>query len=730
MNSRKETIKQIDLHSNITLSTDGVLHIPRYEARQDDLSYKAIDLNRFLLPPNTLYKQQQKLLEQPQFIMPALHAISEFSNSAPESKSKANRIAYMLSCMVKFLEYLWLNDVYRLPDAPSGLISQLPKTLAQGGWHSALKIPERINSFLATAQDPTHSLFSSYNWKVSLSSIGFQSAIGTNITSKETAIYFKQIQEFRKLRGWPSTEHATHDQTIKGLKYSLLRQTLESINYLYQVPDHLRLPRVPYPEYVRMAKKLTAPPGRTKNIDGYGAGMLVEKSLHYIYDRSDGILSFLAAVLDLLSQDLEPNIKSHLITKAATDANISDMFKNPLFGKNTVKTAELNNLLRNLLTACFVSIAVFNARRRDEIAHPKLGLFLGCCTPYSLENKIYELKIYIEKTRKEHVPFYVGNATYKAVEILEKISLIQSYREYTDHACGALTEPRTTLFRYKTFTSTGLTEKFSCYTFSAFKGGQAHNFMRNLGVTFTATPHMFRRLYCTIFINQHEYPHLPALSHQLQHDNWDTTQIYITGPVTQADAALLSRVYDWNINDYNETHVSHNEALAVELAAAAREKLSEIIYSIFSGAGSSGGYAKFITTLYKRLNRIVTFEITKERERLELFIDTLATRGHSPRPYGHGQCLAFDIKLKTSSRCYEKNDNTLHKENASPTLCKNCPYSWTSPAHIKNLDLKLIAKTNNAALFRHNSVLRIALDENILKLRQTIDYHKNGITKK
>lgn len=726
----QKIIHEIDLHSNLRVTANGILHISRYEARADELSYKAIDLNRFLLPPNTLYNKQQKMLEQPQIIIPALYAISEYSSSTPDSKSKVNRIAYMLSCMIKFFEYLWLNDVYQLSDAPEGLISQLPRTLAQGGWHKALKIPERIDLFLETAEDPTHPIFNSYNWKVSLSSIGFQAAVGTNITSKETAIYFAKIQHFRKLRGWAYIKHVDEALVARGLNYSLLRQTLESINYLCHAPDHIRLSRVPYPEYVRLTKKLTAPPGRTKNMDSYGAGLLVEKSLRYIYSRSEGILSFLAAAQRILSQTYNHNRKSRTLTKEAATANILDMLGGSFDSRTAIKIVDINNLLRDLLTACFVSIAVFNARRRDEIAHPKLGLYFGCCTPYNLHNKIYELKIYIEKNRKEHVPFYVGSATYKAVEILEKISLIQSHREHSNHACGDVTDPKITLFRYKPLSTHGVVDKFSCYTFSSFKGGQAHNFMQDLGVTFSVTPHMFRRLYCTIFINQHEYPHLPALSHQLQHDNWDTTQLYITGPATQADAASLSRVYDWNIGDYNDTHAAHNEVLAVELAAAAKEKLAEIIYSIFSGAPSSGGYAKFITTLYKRLNRIVNFETMLGSERLELFIEKLASRGHSPRPYGHAQCLAFDIKLKSSSKCFSKKDKMLHKENASPNLCKNCPYSWTSPAHIHSLELALIAKTKNAGPFKHNSILQKSLDDKINKLKQTIDFHKKGIAKK
>ncbi|AUG04124.1 hypothetical protein CXQ81_27085 [Pseudomonas sp. 09C 129] len=722
-----ELISALKLHSDLTITINGFLRIRRCDARHDEVGYREIDLKRFQLPINSVDDAPQKLINQPQMLIPALHAISEYSSITSDSKSKANRIAFMFYNIIKFLEYLWLNDIYKLSQTPPSLISGLPKVLAFGGWHSALKISDRLNSFLETIDDPLHPLFNSTNWKVSLSSAGLQLAIGTNIANKETAYYFDQVQQFRETKGWIHSEYTIPPTIFPALNYSSLRQTLESINFLFFVPEDLRLASIPFPDYVRIAKKLTTSPGRTKNIDSHGAGKLMEKSLALIYKRSEAILGLLSNAIKILSDNSDHDKKFKIITNYVKDAELFDLIEHKNQEQRPIKVIDLNNLLRDLITACFLCIAVFNARRRDEILHPKLGLYLGCCTTYNSDLRIYEMMFYIEKSRKDYAPFYVGDATQKAVETLEKLQLIFSKKDHCSHSCGTMTDRHLALFRYKTLTHRGPAEKFTNYNFEAYEGGQAHHFVTHLNLAIDATPHMFRRLYCTIFMNQHEYPHLPALSHQLQHDSLATTQIYITSPVSQNEAAFLSRVYDWKIDDYKTSHQQHNEEISIQMADTTKEKFSEIIYSILSKKSSSGGYSKLILTLYKRLYRVVKFDALDDKDRIESFITKLAARGHSPTPFKHAHCLSENIKIRSPSKCYNKADNQLHKENASPALCKNCPYSWTSPEHVLTLESAHRKKIIALNSFEGDSIIRRALETEIKNLQAVLIYHKDNM---
>lgn len=478
---------------------------------------------------------------------------------------------------------------------------------------------------------------------------------------------------------------------------------------------------------MRIAKKLTTPPGRTKNIDSHGAGKLMEKSLTLIYSRSEAILNLLSNTIKVLRDSFDHDRKIRIITDYIKDAELFDLIENNDQNQRTIKIIDINNLLRDLITACFLCIAVFNARRRDEILHPKLGLYLGCCTTYNSDLRIYEMMFYIEKSRKDYASFYVGDATHKAVETLEKLQLILSSKDHHSHNCGSINDRNLTLFRYKTLTHRGLAEKFTTYNFEAYEGGQAYNFVTRLNLTIDATPHMFRRLYCTIFMNQHEYPHLPALSHQLQHDSLATTQIYISSPISQNEAALLSRVYDWKIDDYKTTHQEHNEEISIQMADVTKEKFSEIIHSILCRKNSSGGYSKLILTLYKRLHRTVKFDALDDKDRIEAFITKLAARGHSPTPFKHAHCLSENIKIRSSSKCYNKADNQLHKENASPVICKNCPYSWTSPEHVLTLESAHRKKINTLNSFEGDSIMRRTLEAEIKNLQEVLIYHKDNM---
>ncbi|WP_236477187.1 hypothetical protein, partial [Pseudomonas sp. PA-3-11C] len=177
------------------------------------------------------------------------------------------------------------------------------------------------------------------------------------------------------------TKNQREELTL-GRNYSSLRQTLEALNYLYRIPNLYRLGMVPYPEYSRLSKRLTDTPGRTKNINSYGAGKMLEEALTLLYEQSDAILETIHYAGACLSNIDGRNIKTKL-----NDISLHSKLINPsvttenIYKPITIK--HLNHLTRDLLTACFLIIAIFNARRRDEITHRKLGISLGACTVYN-----------------------------------------------------------------------------------------------------------------------------------------------------------------------------------------------------------------------------------------------------------------------------------------------------------------------------------------------------------
>lgn len=723
-------LKEQPLDTDLSITPDAMLRIVRSEARKDETGYREISLKRFVLPPNSVYATPTKLVDNSTLFLATVYAISEYSRTTPSSKSKANRIAYILTTIVKFMEYIWLNDTFDLKSLSPETITKLPNHLANGGWHEALNIGERLSDFFTTANDLDHPIFTSTNSKVSVSSSGFQQAIFTNIAGKETYLYFDHIQRFKEIKGWPFTVITQKEILAPCMNYSALRQTLEALNFLYRIPTPYRLGQIPYPEYSRLSKKLTRTPGRTKNINSYGAGKMVEEALSLLYEQSEVILQVINYAGSCLSNDdgRDLQTKYNDIARYAESINFPSTTKNLYGSPSIITTRILNNLTRDLLTACFITIAVLNARRRDEITHRKFGIFFGACTIYNAESRIYEIMFYIEKNRKDYLPFYVGDATKKATEILEKLQLIYNNSEYTTHSTGKTKDPDIVLFRYKLFSTSGYSDSYTDYSFETYNSGQAHHFISSrLGFEIHATPHMFRRLYCTIFINQHEFPHLPSLSQQLQHDCLATTQIYITSPLTQSEASTLSRVYDWNIEEYTDTHKDHNIDIAKYMDEAVKEKFSEIIYLIISNDRVSGGYSKMVRVLFRRLQKSIIFKGLDDRQKIDKFIEKLSSRGHAPSPFKHAQCVAGTNKTKSRSKCYESTDDSLHKENANPQLCSNCPFSFTSPEHVKGLEQQSIQLAAEIETFHPRSVIFKNLEIRLQNLYEIIDYHHKSL---
>lgn len=748
MSKQKETSLPIEVtnhfserppHPDIRLTNSGILGVRDHAARSDEPQFKEITLHQFWLPENTVYTVGMKLIEVPHLIITAIEAINFAVRASRDSKSKANRIFMLFRSIVKYIEYAWLNDMYDLGQIPKRFSDELPHLLADGGWHLALQIEDRLINYLDSATDQSHPIFRSTNDVTSVNSRAFQESIHTNINGREVTIYFNILKDFQLEKGWiNSNQYIKKDNpTNLGMKYSMLKSTLEAINYLTYVNELSGSAIPPFPDYVRLSKKITEAPGHTRNIDGASAGIILESSLFFLYENASiaiDILKYAAVELENYKNPTNADRRqfykkiSSIANACGFDEKTGNVYK--LYKISQLST--LNNISRDIYTCCFILIAVFNARRKDEIIHKKFGLYFGSCTTYNERLKVFELMIYIEKTIKGYAPFYVGDVTKHAVSTLENLQELffnlSAVEKDKNKANRELT-----LFRYKNFTWEGLSETPSYYNFEATPKGQSYRFLSEfvgLDMPIRVSPHMFRKLYCTIFINQHEYPNLPALSQQLRHGELSTTQIYITSPIMQKQAGSLSKVYDWNINEYDTLHTAHNEAILEDLQTARHEKLSEIIYSILNGQKTSGGYKKLVTYIFKKFNKSIEFANLDDNHKIKLITEKLKSRGHSPSPFSHSQCLAGSTKIRSRSKCWDKSDDLLHKENASPSLCAKCPFSSTSEAHLSNMKADALYLDANLRELEPNSINWINKNKELMNLRSIIEFHNINLTER
>nr|WP_180203004.1 hypothetical protein [Pseudomonas sp. SbOxS1]NYU02587.1 hypothetical protein [Pseudomonas sp. SbOxS1] len=722
-----EIIKCNPLSEDLFLDSNFVLHIKEHDARADERKAKPIDLKRYWLPANAVYEIPSRFVGFTPYLVALLYSLDYFAVSNTPSNSKCNRICFMLSSIIKFLEYCWLNNIFDLSTISAPFALKLARVLARNGWHEALDIDLRLTGFLDTAVDPSKSIFTSTNSKVSLSSAGFQAAIATNISGNEVAIYFDRVRNFQVAKGWRAT-FRPNNKTASGMKYSLLRQTLESINLLYHSLDDYRAKVVPYENYVQLAKKLTENPGTTADINSYDAGMLLEYSLECINTKSNRTLHLIAFALKQLSTVGDVREKFSRVMRFARRVG--------LINPDAIESASvkdgfrfLNSSVKEVLNSCFVVIAIFNARRKRELTHKKYGISLGSGVVINEKAGIFFQQFYVEKTVKNYVGFFIASATKTAITILEKLQLIFAGKPFRNHNYSRLTDRDLTLFRYKQFNSSGLVDKYSQFDFECFEPTMSGNFIYSaIGKQIRLTPHMFRRLYCKIFINRYEYFMLPFLSYQLQHEDIATTQIYVSNPQTQTESAEISKLYDWDLSVQSEAHIIHNDEIMMSMADATREKFSEIIYRSISCENTSGGYTKLMRALYKKMFSSVEYA-EPDQDKIETLVERLKNRGHAPQPFKHAQCLAGSNRVKSKSKCWQRSENKLNKEKASPKLCRGCLFSWTSEEHVYGMEMDLADMRLEVVKMPEASIARINMEYEIADLENTLIYHKSYLGK-
>lgn len=728
------SLEIFDIISNNPLSEDLfldhnlVLHIKEHDARLDERKAKPIDLKRYWLPANAVYETPSRFVECTHYFVALIYALDYFATSNPPSNSKCNRICLMLTTIIKFFEHCWLNHVFDIGAISAPFALNLARSLAKNGWHEALDINSRLTVFLDTAKDPAHPIFTSKNSRVSMSSVGFQFALATNITGNEVAVYFDRVRQFQVNKGWRKI-YKKNDKAPEGMKYSLLRQTLESINLLYHSIDGYRAKIVPCENYVRLAKGLTENPGATEDINSYDAGMLLEYSLYYINAESDRILRLLYFASRQLTQ---PSSVRKNFSRVMRFARRVGLVKADAIESGNVKDGLgfLNASIKYVLNACFIVIAVFNARRKRELTHKKYGLSLGSGIVINEKAGIFLQEFYVEKTVKNYVKFYIASATKVAITVLEKLQLIFTSKPFKSHVYSKVIDRDLTLFRYRAFGSGGFSSKYSQFDFECFEPKMSGDYILSaIGKPMRLTPHMFRRLCCKIFVNRYEYFMLPFLSYQLQHEDISTTQIYVSNPNAQAESAELSKLYDWNLQEQSEALIIHNDEIMMSMADVTKEKFSEIIYRSMSDENTSGGYTKLVRALYKKMFTSVEYAKPDE-EKMRKLLERLKSRGHAPQPFKHAQCLAGANRIKSKSKCWQRSDNQLHKENASPRLCRGCLFSWTSEEHVHGMELDLVSLKSEALTLPEFSIARINMEYDIEDLEETLRYHKSYLEKR
>lgn len=734
--------KYVPSHPDIIFDGVRMLRVLRTDARKDEDQYYDFDLGDFWLPATKIYSKPQKLSNRKELIFVIVAVVDVFISGVSKSKSRHRRVATIIHTLVKFFEYLWINEIYEIRAATITDFEQLARILASGHWKDALRFSSRVEFELKNNIERLGELIEKYstqcNIKKKMGEI-VSELIGTNLSSQEVREELLVIYESHRSGNICQIEFGDSDSDhTNNMGESILRQTFERINFLCLIDKELAIKFFPYPNSVKLAKSLGQRTGRTKNISAFEAGQILSEAYKWLYIYGPLTSELIAG---LCCQVRIAALEGRKVSGFNLQSWLESAPQRPLLeaqlGVSILRldggppsTFSVRKLLLTVYTACFVLVAVMNARRKNEIMHRKFGLFRGCASIVDEELGVFKANFYIEKTYQDYLEFYVNRTTWHAISLLEEIQA-----SFDSVACfiGAsslddLPEKERSLFGYFRFnTNKGINKKRCWFDFDSYvENGQTSFFLRRaLGENYAIAPsaHMFRRLYALIFMYQHELPSLQALSQQLGHLNLDTTRVYCTDHSFREDTERIQSSMNIYRDRRTAMFASHLNGVRDEMAIVSDEKLLEAVFAIISGEQASGGYPVFIKKFYRKISGRLDFSELDLTEKADLIKNVLKEKGHVPKPMRHGQCMVGTVIPATGAKCKGENA-TAQTKNASPSLCGKCKYHYLTNDHIRNLNddlANLKAKMVNTNLTEFERARARVDADNLSKI---MDFHQ------
>lgn len=731
----QKAFEKFPLHSDLTVLAPGIIGVKRWDVRSDEEErlYDRYDFSEFRLPANSLYRDPQNLIDRDEFVVCGIFLLDFYLRKSASKKTCARRVRWQFKTFVKFLEYIWINDIYSMKDVSQELMCELATQLSDGGWNNALKIEERAQNYYQTLLSE-YGEDSAFEIVSRMAGESFKRSLATNLESKEIGRCIRYLNELCLEREAVKGLHrkALSDDVAFKFGNSMLRHTLGSLNRLSHLPRGYGLPVFPYENAQDLARRLTGNPGRTKNVSPATAAKLFTASFEIVYGVAGDILHLLSAVCDAVIENyaegrdvLGYNLKE-LLSKSKQAESIHRKTGIRLESLDSVlEIRGLRSCIQLLMCACFLIIAVCNARRRDEIEHRKFGLHRSCAKVINEDLGIYFSSFYIEKSIKGYHGFYVNKSTYKCIRILEQM---QDEYERVDIALGRNVKPVPTLeqslFSYRRFSRIeGIGEKKCWFSFSNVHRSYVKNFL-NYALKGEQAPninaHMFRRLYGLIYMYRHEIPELQALSYQYMHDSLSSTLVYVTDANHKSNSDSIAHLYIDNSRNL-EVYKNHISDIESELKHIGRERMEEIVRSVVTGNDCAGGFSKFLKGIYRRYQRAVHFEELSLTDGVEYVTSKVVSRGHSPHPYRHSVCMVGSVKSSNLANCIKKGKGAaIRPELASPSVCSGCPFQYLNRRHLDNLicDYEFMKKELKSIL--PGSVQHLNMQRDIVYLAEII----------
>ncbi|MGF1832591.1 hypothetical protein [Photobacterium sanguinicancri] len=641
---------------------------------------KSIDLSRVWLPASAYTPHPAPLIAYPHLLRSVLFSLNRFAQHARNTVSTLDKLTSRFSQLLSFAEWGLLNGLSTLAAFTRADIKQLEKELKKGGIRQALQMENRLVHAVRIASprwSAMKKLVKNQSTKSSTLFANLAASVGmTSLTYHNISPSIYQL-----------LTHAieAHDQQVPKrfttagyngdgrLNEGTIKDYLAAWNSLAEMPeDYDCLSFTPFPTPAVTARKLGYSKGQTKNLEVDELAILLKTADLWIQHSVKPLCTLLTnlsqiaqqasksvvaeskegrtdiAITSDFNQEFRLRMRDYLsnapeVTKMEQALDIR-LWRNGLMSNVRNKPAENEITLReciNILTgSCFILIAIYNARRKSEIANPITGLRRQDIGIRNEELGLYSVDFHLSKKAfTGRVPFIVNHTTAKAIKALLDIK----------KATGSDSD---SLFSIPNCCFNGRNGRMleSTFNFTVKSGGATGKAF--LEQAFGALPnspinaHAFRRFYAVLFHYQYSDGRISALTRQLGHASLDETIDYITDTHTRE---LHDRIVKRIKRTDTELRAERKavEALKTEVIKECRivgeEKLAQDIVSIITGEATLGGnFPLFVIRAHRFFSRNVEFAEKPLDEQGKEIADLMIKHGRHPKPARHNNCVGGD----------------------------------------------------------------------------------------
>lgn len=715
---------------------DGKLYI-RISQRSDAPPLEPIDIGSSWLPPTPWAPQGTRMAARDDLLQLIAGAVRVYLRRTGESKSTLSVVRSLVSTLSKFFEYGWLHHCYMGRDWTESHTSELLKQLAKGGWQTALQIRERTQRWVAGKS--TEQLGRCFNKNGGLREKTCGDELRTNARAKELCPLPELLETLLHGRAVKHRRYAATSDN--GMSQTMLRQTLSWINVLADVRGGLSF--TPYENVFRESHTYGRPLGRTKNITPGEVGSLLKESFTWIFDYSQPILELFEELVEAIERDAVPmedrlDYISGWLPNSKHRELIESLLRVQLCSVrlrgSLPSDVTLQKLAQALFDACFVVIGFMNARRADEIRHPRIGIYYDALTLFDERLGLYECDFYLEKYRKAYKRFFVNSSTVAAVKVLRRSADVAVRLRVSAGLAitgiGSTSQERKITQIPRFIFHRGDTTP-AWFSFNAGPNGQSRFFFERAlpgAKEWHLRPHMLRRAYALIYYYRYEEGEMLALSVQLDHFSIGTTTQYITES-SIPDGRVSISAYG-RLTDEEKARLKLEErSVELELEVVHQEKLFAFVEAALSGADrTSGGLAKLLRRFHAKLSTRIDYADLSRHQQANSLTKMVEARGHRLRPFRHGDCGApAEGSGRVLSRCFDIETQSRDTSQANAETCHKCAYHRASAGHVKGLQNQLKWMATALAGLPSTSLHYRRQKAEIASLEKVIAFHRAAL---